>query len=582
MITMFSFIKYLKNYKKQLIIGPLFKLAEAVIELFVPIITALIIDNGIANNDTGYIWRMGALLLLLGAVGLVCALICQYNASVVSQGFGTILREELYKHINTFSHREIDKFSPAELITRLTNDVNQLQLAVAMLIRLVIRAPFLAVGAVVMAIIIDVKLSVIFLIIVPLIGGIIYFIMKRSVVFFKAVQKNLDNVSNISREGLAGAQVIRAFVRQDHEMEKFDNAVNEHTEMSVKAGKISALMNPLTFAVMNLGIAAVIWFGAGRVDSGDMKTGEIVAFINYITQVYLAITVVAFLAVIFTKASAGATRINEVFAVKNTVNYCALHATTQKATEKFKNAGSMGPVIEFKNVNFSYVKDNKYVLKNISLKIERGQTVGIIGGTGSGKTSLINLLGRFYDTDDGEILINSVKIKDYPLERLRSIIGIVPQNPVVFSGTIESNLKWGNANATKEDMIKSLEIAQAAEFVNKLPEGLKTVTERGGRNFSGGQKQRLTIARTIIQNSDILILDDSMSSLDHETEDNVRKAIKDKLPGVTTLIVSQRIASIKDADCIIVLEEGEIAGMGTHEQLVENCKVYKEIYSSQV
>ena len=571
--------KYLKNYKKQLFLGPLFKLTEAVFELIVPVVTAMIIDNGVLKNDAGYVWKMGGILLLLGVVGLICALICQYSASIASQGFGTVLREDLYKHINSFSHKEIDKFGTPSLITRITNDVNQLQFAVAMLIRLVIRAPFLAVGAVVMAMMIDIKLSVIFLVVTPIIAVILYVIMSKSVPYFKVAQKKLDRISGISREGLSGVRVIRAFSKQETEEARFLKASTEQADISIRVGKLSALLNPLTYAVMNIGIVAIVWFGGFRVESGGMTTGEVTAFVNYMTQTYLALVVVANLVVTFTKAAASAARVNEVLQTETTIKDPQIdeHITLD---EREKN----GPKIFFDNVSFSYVgKDSdKYALKDLTVSVKKGETVGVIGGTGSGKSTFVNLIPRFYDISKGKIIIDGKDVRDYTIKALRSKIGVVPQGSVLFSGTVESNLKWGNPDASYEDMVKALKTAQAYDFVEKLPDGIKTKVTQGGKNFSGGQRQRLTIARALVRNPEILILDDSSSALDFATDARLRKAIKNDIKETTVFIVSQRASSIKYSDKIIVFDHGEAVGIGSHEELIKSCAVYREICLSQL
>jgi len=569
----FKLVRYLKNYKKQLILGPLFKLTEAVFELIVPIITALIIDKGVLKNDVSYVLKMGGVLIFLGVVGLACALICQYSASIASQGFGTALRNDIYKHINSFSHKEIDKFGTPSLITRITNDVNQLQFAVAMLIRLVIRAPFLAVGAVIMAMIVDVKLSLVFLVVTPIIAVILYVIMKRSVPFFKLAQKKLDNISRISREGLSGARVIRAFSKQKSEEMRFSNAAREQADISIKVSKLSSLLNPLTYAVMNLGIVALLWFGGGRVAAGDRQPGEVVALVNYMTQTYLALVVVANLVVIFTKAAASAARVNEIFETEPSVKEGSGNISQENE--------SFGKIF-FKDVSFSYVSDDeKFAVKDLNVVINEGETVGIIGGTGAGKSTFVKLIPRFYDCSKGQIYIDGRAVEDYPLNELRLRIGMVPQKAVIFSGTVESNLRWGKEDATEDEMYKALEIAQARDFVEKLPDGLKSMVLQGGKNFSGGQKQRLTIARALIQKPDILILDDSASALDLATDARLRKAIYENLKNTTVIIVSQRTNSIKNADKIIVFENGEVAGMGRHEELLKSCPVYKEIHMSQ-
>lgn len=572
---MFKIARYLKFFKKEVILGPIFKLIEAIFELIVPVVTARIIDHGVRTGDTAYVWRMGGVLLLLGIVGLCSALICQKFASVASQGFGTVVRNDLYRHINTFSHAEIDKFGTPSLITRMTNDINQLQYAVAMLIRLVIRAPFLALGAIIMAMLIDVKLAVIFLIATPLIALVLYMVMSRSVPFFRVMQKKLDTISRISREGLSGVRVIRAFSKQENEEKRFETASDDQTNTAIQVGKLSALLNPLTYAIMNFAIIAIIWFGGYRVNSGAMTQGEVIAFVNYMTQTLLALIVVANLVVTFTKASASAARVNEVFETVSSV------PETNHEAVISQNENGM-PKIEFVHVSVSYNGTDKFAVRDLSAAINDGETVGIIGGTGSGKSTLVNLIPRFYDATKGNVLIDGINVKDYPFEQLRSKIGMVPQETVLFTGTIESNLRWGNENASQEQLNNALHIAQASEFVEKLPDGIKTPVNQGGKNFSGGQRQRLTIARALVGSPEILILDDSSSALDFATDAALRKAIKNETKDMTVLLVSQRVSTIKRADKIIVLDDGEVAGIGTHEKLMQSCETYQEICLSQL
>ncbi|HEX2985731.1 MAG TPA: ABC transporter ATP-binding protein [Caproiciproducens sp.] len=570
---MIKLARFLKRYKVQVIVGPIFKLIEAVFELIVPIITARMIDYGVRGRNVSYIWHMGGMLLLLGVTGLCSALICQKLASIASQGFGTVVRSEMYRHINTFSHNEIDRFGTPSLITRITNDVNQLQLAVAMLIRLVIRAPFLAVGAVVMAMTIDLQLALVFLIATPLIALVLYVIMSRSVPYFRVMQKKLDRISLLSREGLSGIRVIRAFSKQDYEQRRFSEAADDQTSTAIQVGKLSALLNPLTYAVMNFAIVAIIWFGGCRVSAGGMSQGEVIAFVNYMTQTLLALIVVANLVVTFTKASASAARVNEVLDTE-----ASIRETNTGKVKRLLNA----PKIEFQNVSFSYDGPDKDAVHSLNIKIKSGEIVGIIGGTGSGKSTMVNLIPRFYDVNSGEILIDGVDVRDYSFQELRSLIGMVPQEARLFSGTIESNLRWANESASSEQLEKALKIAQAYDFVTALPDGIKSPVNQGGKNFSGGQKQRLTIARALAGSPEILILDDSASALDFATEAALRRAIRTETAGMTVLLVTQRAGSIRDADQIIVLDDGEIAGIGTHEDLMESCEVYREICLSQL
>lgn len=572
---MFRLARFLKAYKKQVILGPIFKLTEAIFELIVPLVMANIIDVGIYHRDVNHVLWMGALMIGLGAVGLACALTCQYFASVASQGFGTTLRNKLFSHINSFSHAEIDRFGTPSLITRLTNDVNQLQYAVAMLIRLVVRAPFLAIGAMVMAISIDAKLAVVLLIAMPLIVLALYFIMSRTVPLYRTIQKKLDRISLVSRENLAGVRVIRAFSKQKMERERFCDASEDLARTSIRVGKVSALLNPVTFVIMNLGIVAIVWFGGFRVQEGGMTQGEIIAFVNYMTQILLALIVVANLVITFTKAAASAVRVNEVL--------------DTQASVKEENSGAISvesrpdlPKIQFQDVVFRYGQAEEALLEGISLRIMPGQTVGIIGGTGSGKSTLVNLIPRLYDIQQGKILVDGVDVRKYPFHQLRQKIGMVPQRAVLFAGTIAENMRWGKQDATEEEMKRALTIAQAWDFVEKLPKGLQTEVAQEGKNFSGGQRQRLTIARALVGRPDILILDDSSSALDFATDAALRRALREETKAMTVLMVSQRASTIRDADQIVVLDDGKAAGVGTHQQLMESCEVYREICLSQL
>ena len=570
---MHKLARFLKRYRVQVILGPVFKLTEAVLELIVPIITAMIIDNGVKKGDVAYVWRMGGVLLLLGAVGLCCALVCQKMASIASQGFGTVLRNEVYRHIYSLSHAEIDQLGTPSLITRITNDVNQLQYAVAMLIRLVIRAPFLAIGAIVMAMILDFQMGLIFLLATPLIALVLYLVMSRSVPFFKVMQKKLDKISLISREGLSGVRVIRAFSKQQNEEKRFNEAADDQARTAVQVGKLSALLNPLTYTIMNFAIIAIIWFGGMRVDGGSLEQGEIIALVNYMTQTLLALIVVANLVVTFTKASASAARVNEVLALQPSVSDAGNQPVQPDLT---------APKIRFRQVSFSYDGSDKYALKNLSVDIQKGETVGIIGGTGSGKSTLVQLIPRFYDATKGEVLVDGIDVRAYPFQQLRKEIGMVPQEAVLFSGTIESNLRWAKQEASGEELRKALRVAQALDFVEKLPDGLRSPVNQGGKNFSGGQKQRLTIARALVGDPQILILDDSSSALDFATDAALRRAIRQETQNMTVLIVTQRASAIKQADKIIVLDDGAVVGIGNHRDLLESCEVYREICLSQL
>lgn len=573
---MLKFARFLKQFKREVLIGPVFKLTEAVFELIVPLVMAQIIDVGIANGDRGYVLRMGGVMVLLGLVGLGCALICQYCAARASQGFGTVLRSEMFRHINTLSHGEIDQIGTPSLITRITNDVNQLQLAVAMLIRLVVRAPFLVIGATMMALLLDWKLACIFFVAAPLMALVLYLVMSRSIPFYRIIQKKLDRISLITRENLSGVRVIRAFSRQEKEKERFAQASEDQMSTSIAVGRISALLNPLTSAIINLAIAAVIWFGGFRVDAGGMTQGEVIAFVNYLNQILLAMIVVANLVVIFTKAAASATRVDEVL---------ELHPSIVNRVSRPAQEVEGSPEIAFDAVSFAYPDAGAYSLSDISFTVARGQTLGIIGGTGCGKSTLVNLIPRFYEVSQGSLKVDGVDVRDYPMEQLRGKVGIVPQRAVLFSGTLRQNMQWRKQDATDEEIWQALETAQAASFVRKMPDGLDSVILQGGKNLSGGQKQRLTIARALVGEPEILILDDSASALDFATDAALRQAIAKFSAGrgnrMTTIIVSQRANTVRYADQIVVLDDGKAAGIGTHEQLLESCQIYREIYWSQ-
>lgn len=556
----------------QVILGPAFKLIEAIFELIVPLVMAQMIDVGIKNNDTGYVWKMGIILVLLGVFGLGFTLICQYMASKASQGFGTILRRELFHHINTLSHSELDELGTSSLITRLTSDVNQLQVAVAMLIRLVVRAPFLVIGATIMAFTIDVKLALIFVIVIPLVALVMWLVTTKTIPFYKNIQKKLDKTSLITRENLGGARAVRAFAKQDYEQKRFADNADDIEKTAVRAGKISALLSPLNAVILNLAIVAIIWFGGFSVNAGDLTQGEVIALVNYLNQILLALVVVANLVVIFTKSAASAARVNEVLETKPSV-------TEAEAEEITSNENA--PAVKFDNVFLSYHENSDYALEDVSFTVKKGQTIGIIGGTGSGKSSLINLIPRFYDATKGSVEINGIDIKKYPLNELRKMIGIVPQKAVLFSGTLRDNMKFGGEDISDEEIHKALEIAQATDFADKLPDGLDSIILQGGKNLSGGQKQRLTIARALACSPSILILDDSASALDFATDSKLRTAIKENCADMTVFIISQRANTVKDADNIVVLNDGRIEGIGTHKELLRSCEEYCQICLSQ-
>lgn len=565
-------VKYLKKYKKNVILGPIFKLTEAVFELIVPLVMAQIIDVGIANKDSGYIWQMGGVLVLLGVCGLGFALICQYMASIASQGFGTELRRELYHHINTLSHKEVDEFGTPSLITRLTSDINQLQVAVAMLIRLVVRAPFLVIGSTIMAFMIDVKLALIFVIVIPLVALVMWLVTTKTIPFFKSIQKKLDKTSLITRENLVGARAVRAFSKQEYEKERFKDNAEDIEKAAVRAGKISALLSPVNAIILNLAIVAIIWFGGFSVNVGDLTQGQVIALVNYMNQILLALVVVANLVVIFTKSAACAARVNEVLDAKPSI-------VGKETTEECGDASA--PAVKFDNVSFSYHDNSEYALEDISFTAEKGQTIGIIGGTGSGKSTLINLIPRFYDTSKGSVSVYGTDVRNYSLGDLRTKIAVVPQKAVLFSGTIRENMKWGGDDITDEQIWRALKISQAYEFVEKLENGLDYEILQGGKNLSGGQKQRLTIARAIAADPEILILDDSASALDFATDAKLRTAIKENCTNMTVFLISQRANTVKNSDQIIVLDDGKMVGIGTHRELLQSCTDYCQICLTQ-
>lgn len=571
---MLKLIYFMKDYKKESILGPIFKLIEAILELFIPIVMAKIIDIGVYNKDIKYVFKMGGILIFLGATGLFFALICQYYASIASQGAGTSIRSKLYKHINELSYSEIDKIGTPTLITRLVNDINQIQTGIAMLIRLGTRSPFIILGSIIMTLLIDLKLSIIFLIATPLIALVIYLVMSKSLPLYKVIQEKLDNLSLITRENLEGSRVIKAFSKEESEKSRFEKSANDLANTSIKVGKISAILNPITYMIMNLAIIAILWFGGINVNIGSLTQGEVIAFINYITQILLSLIVFSQLIVILTKGATSANRVLEILNINTSI-------TDNKETLTNKETIN-DSLIEFKNVSFSYEESNEYSLKDINFNINKNETIGVIGGTGSGKSTLINLIPRFYDVSKGEILVKGINVKDYNLNRLRKLIGIVPQKAVLFKGSILDNLKWGNEDATINEIEDALNISQSSSFINSLPDKYNSKVMQGGKNFSGGQKQRLTIARALVRNPEILILDDSSSALDFATDAALRKNLKENTKDMTVLIVSQRASSIMNSDKIIVLDNGEIAGIGTHDYLLENCEVYSEIYSSQL
>lgn len=564
-------LRFLKPYRKELILGPFFKLLEAVFELIVPVVMAKIIDNGIAQNDAGYVGKMCALIVLLGVCGLGFALTCQYFAAKCAFGFGTDLRAALYRHINTLSHTEIDRLGTSTLINRITADAAAAQTGVNMFIRLAVRAPFLIIGAIVMALLIDVKLSLIFLVIAPIVGLLLYFVMNRTVPMYRQNQQKLDNIARHTGENLDGMRVIRAFSRQQQEKDEFSQECVDLEQSMLAVGRISAILNPLTFMIMNLGIVAVIWFGGMQIDTGSLTQGDLTAFTNYMTQILLAMVVMANLIVILTKGQASALRIHDVLSTAPSMT-----EGTQLPDTQSEDA------ITFSHVNFAYAGAGDNALEDITFTLKKGRTLGIIGGTGSGKSTLANLIPRFYDASSGEICIFGKPVQEYDTKALRRCIGVVPQKAVLFSGTIAENLRWADAQADEVQMQKALDIAQASEFVGKLQYGTQTHLIQGGRNLSGGQKQRLTIARALTGQPSILILDDSMSALDYATDLALRTALREQCADMTIIMISQRATSLMDADHILVMDDGRCVGQGTHAQLLETCEEYREIYNSQM
>jgi len=570
---LFKLAIFLAAYKKECIIGPVFKLFEAILELLLPTMMVFIINNGVANHDTNYVLKMGGIMLSMSILGFACSMVCQYYAARASQGVGTSLRNALYQHIASFSHTEIDKFGTSSLINRITNDVNQLQLAVAMMIRLVVRAPFICIGAILMAMFLDFRLAMILVAAVPIFALILYFIMTKSSVLYRLYQKNLDRLAIVLRENLSGVRVIRAFAKTRQEKERFSKSNNDLMVTAIHIGKISALLNPMTSFIMNAAIVIILWVGGMHINEGTLSKGEIIAFANYITQILLALIVVSNLVVIFTKAAASANRVQEIFAtVPSIISNGQDHLSIQLSQ----------PVIEFKDVSFKYNTTGDMVLDHISVQIERGQTVGIIGSTGSGKSTFINLIPRFYDVNKGGIFLDGINVKEYSLDTLRNKIGIVPQQAVLFTGSIEDNIRWGKQDASLDEIIEAAQIAQAHEFVEQLPDVYQTAVTRGGLNFSGGQKQRLTIARALVAKPQILILDDSSSALDFATDASLRTAIHKNGQDMTVLLVSQRASSIKHADKILVFEDGSLVGFDSHAELMKTCPTYQEICLSQL
>ncbi|WP_455253942.1 ABC transporter ATP-binding protein [Ruminococcus sp.] len=565
-------LPYMKGYWKECILGPIFKLLEAIFELIVPLVTAKMIDVGIANRDTGYIWKMGGAMFLLAACGLAFALICQYYASKCAYGFGTALRRALYRHVNTLSHSAVDRIGTASLITRITSDSNTVQSGLNMMIRLATRCPFLIIGAAIMAMRIDLKLSIIFLIAIPIIGVLLYSVTCWTIPRYGENQGKLDNIARHTRENLDGVRVIRAFSRQDEEIESYRNDCDVFAKRSIAVGRVGAILNPASFFIMNMGIVAVLWFGGIRVDTGHLTQGELTAFVNYMTQIALSMVRMAELLISFNKAAASAKRISDVLAEEPEITDGEKSLTVQE----------QAPVLAFDHVTFAYPDGGEAAIHDISFSLRAGETLGIIGGTGSGKSTIANLIPRFYDTTEGTVRIYGEDVRSYTLDSLRQVIGVVPQKASLVSGTIAENLRWGDAAADDAELEHACKIAQAWEFVSQTSGGLETKVTQGGRSLSGGQKQRLTIARALVGHPKLLILDDSMSALDYATDLELRRQLAAEMGDVTKIMISQRATSIQHADHILVMDDGKCVGYGTHDELLVQCPVYADIYHTQM
>lgn len=565
--------RFFKNYKKDMITAPLFKMVSSIIELVIPYIVANMIDIGIPNRDIKYIAIYGTVVIVLNIVGIVCNIFCQKFSARASSGIAYEMRKGLYSHINRLSHQELDKFGTSTLNNRLTHDVSRIRQAISGFLRLVLRSPFILIGSIIMAMIIDLKLSLLFLVVAPLVAGVVFLILKITEPLYDKTQKNLDRVSEITRENLQGTRVIRAFNKQDYEEERFKEASLKLRKSSTKVTNISALMAPLTGTIINFAIIAVIWFGGIQVNIGDLTQGQIIAFVNYLTQLASSLISIANYTVALIKATNCAKRINEIFDTPPSVietNIEPLNIIQDKDT----------PKVEFRNVSFAYAGASKNAINNLNLAVMPGQTIGIIGGTGSGKSSIINLIPRFYDATEGSVYVDGIDVKNYSFHELRSKIGIVPQKAVLFKGSLRENLRWRKPNANIEELAKAVKISQSEEFVNELNGKYDYRIQAGGKNLSGGQRQRLTIARALVGTPEILILDDSASALDFATDANLRKAIKNDV-NATVFLVSQRANTVRNADKIIVLQNGNIVGIGKHKDLMETCPVYQEIYNSQ-
>ena len=574
------------KFRRYMVIGPACKLIEVIFDLLTPLVIAQMIDKGIGSHDVSAVIHYGMLLGAMAVIGISFTLVCQKMAALTSQGMGTDIRGALYQHINKLSYAELDRFGTPSLITRITNDVNQVQLAVALGVRMLIRWPFLAVGSMCAALAIDLKLGIIFLICTPAIGLVFWFVMARCIPYYKQLQAKLDRIALICREGLSGARVVRAFVREDHERERFAQAADDQANTAIAVGKLSSILNPVTFLVMNLGVCAILWVGGIQVDVGELTQGQVMAFVNYMTQTLTSIVYVANLVVVFTKASASASRINEVL---NCVPSIADEGNQLVALPK---PGSVAPAsaLSLSHASFSFGAGAANAVNDVTLELPLGKTLGIIGGTGSGKSTLVSLIPRLYDASTGSVSVMGADVRTWPLDQLRRVVATVPQRASLVSGSIRSNLTWRDEAATDEELWAALDMAQASEFVRNKPQGLDAPVEAGGKNFSGGQRQRLTIARALVGSPQILIMDDSASALDFKTDAALRHAIRERsmrgaakggLP-LTTVIVSQRVSTVRDADMICVLDHGSVAGLGTHDELYATCQLYREICQSQL
>ncbi|AUB51873.1 ATP-binding cassette domain-containing protein [Enterococcus mundtii] len=568
---MIQLLRYAKDYRKQIILGPVFKFLEAVFELILPLLMASLIDNGLKMNNREVIINMGIWMIVMSVIGLICAIICQYYSSIASQGFGTELRNQLIKKINSFSHSELNHFGTDTLITRMTNDINQLQLALAMVIRLLIRAPFLSIGSVVMAFVIDWQVGLFFLALLPIFSIILYFIIRKTIPLYQKVQEKLDGLNETVSQNLSGVRVIRAFSRTNKEIETFDENTDVLAKNYLRVSNISALLSPATTLIMNVGIICLLTVGGVKVNIGSLQQGQVLALINYMNQMLLALIVVSNLVVIFTRAEASAQRVKEVLDTENTIT------DAETPSEPVMDSET---ILQFKDVDFRYTPESGLSLQGINFTLKRQTVLGIIGPTGSGKTTLTQLIPRFYDVSEGSVLFDEQDVRDWSLDTLRSQISQVPQTAVLFTGTIRENLQWGKPDATDAECWEALAIAQAEDFVRQLPKGLDTRVMENGKNFSGGQKQRLTIARALIAKPALLILDDSLSALDYQTDLNLRQALQTSL-NTTVIIISQRIRSIQQAEHILVMDQGKIVAQGTHDTLLSQSSEYREIVASQ-